>query len=87
MKIEIEFYIVMVNSISLIITLVPVNDNVITEGVVSRIGEIIQSKEKILISLPKRPKIKMTLKEVCKELGKDIEIVDYGEVPIGYDEY
>ncbi len=41
----------------------------------NRTNQMVLSTEKITISFPNPPKVKMTLEEVCTELGKDIEIV------------
>lgn len=51
-----------------------------------RLCKIMELKQKVTLLLPRPLKVKMTLEEVCKELGKDIEIVDYGVKPKEHDE-
>ena len=77
---EHEFFITEVGTVSGEITLIPIKPP-------SKIFiNVVIKTEKITIEFPDPPKVKMTLEEVCKELGKDIEIVDYGVMPKGHND-
>ena len=71
---EQEFYITEVKVDGSEITLIPVGRNLI-KRFIETTKRVLVERQKVIIAFPDPPKVKMTLQEVCEELGKDIEII------------